>query len=114
MKTTGRSKFLLLLTSILIAATTINAQRPARGGQVAVIGWEDDNYYLLRTTDQEQNPVVLKVNIRTGKSAVSKAPKTAREILDESLPGDVASATGKIYSPDFKSVLFVKIGRAHV
>ncbi|HOO98674.1 MAG TPA: S9 family peptidase [Bacteroidales bacterium] len=108
MKTTGRSKFLLLLTSILIAATTINAQRPARGGQVAVIGWEDDNYYLLRTTDQEQNPVVLKVNIRTGKSAVSKAPKTAREILDESLPGDVASATGKIYSPDFKSVLFVR------
>ncbi|HPF04351.1 MAG TPA: S9 family peptidase [Bacteroidales bacterium] len=108
MKTTGRSKFLLLLTSILIAATTINAQRPARGGQVAVIGWEDDNYYLLRTTDQEQNPVVLKVNIRTGKSAVSKAPKTAREILDESLPGDVASAAGKIYSPDFKSVLFVR------
>jgi len=108
MKTTGRSKFLLLLTSILIAATTLYAQRPARGGQVAVIGWEDDNYYLLRTTDQEQNPVVLKVNIRTGKSAVSKAPKTAREILDESLPGDVASAAGKIYSPDFKSVLFVR------
>ncbi|MBN2632530.1 MAG: S9 family peptidase [Bacteroidales bacterium] len=108
MKSTGSSKFLILITTILITATTLSAQRPARGGQVAVIGWEDDNHYLMRTTDKDQNPVVMKVNIRTGKSVVFTPSKSPREIIDEALPKESASAPGKIYSPDFKSVVIVK------
>ena len=76
-------------------------------GPVRITGWTDDTHYLIRTLDSEKKPVIQSVNIRTGKGVVVQPAKSAREILEESLPAGVTIGYNDAVSPDMNSVIIV-------
>jgi dipeptidyl-peptidase-4 len=87
-----------------------HAQMRQRGGdtQVRVTGWSDDTHYILQTLDADKKPVTLNVDIRTGKGVPYTAPKSARDLLNESLPKGTTLSFSDIVSSDNKSVLIIK------
>jgi len=78
------------------------------GNRVAVTGWADDTHFILRTFDSNGNPVIKKVDARTGRSVILPPVQTARELLSESMPKGTSLAYGDVLSPDGKSVIKVK------
>ncbi len=110
MKRLVSAKLLILfLLSLLILNNSLQSQMPVRGGnQVRIIGWTDDNHYLIQTFDAEKKPVIQSVDIKTGKGVVVPPSKSDHELLSESLPKGVSLGFNDIVSPDMKSVILVK------
>jgi dipeptidyl-peptidase-4 len=82
---------------------------PHRGdGHVSIIGWADDNHYLIRTVDSENKTGIKSVDIRTGKGVVVTPQKSEMELLSESLPARVILGVDDIFSSDMQSVIIVK------
>jgi dipeptidyl-peptidase 4 len=109
-----RTRFCNLLICLSILAANqggyANAQMPQRSGagQVAVLGWTDDNHYQIRNFDPDKNPVIQSVDIRTGKGSVIPSVKTDREILEQALPEGIKLSSGDVISPDKKSAVINK------
>ena len=109
-----RVSFAIILVFLFLSVSLINnpvlAQMGQRGGggQYRVTGWTDDSHYIFQTLDADKKPVTLVVDIKTGKGVPYKAPKSEREILNESLPKGTTLGFSDIVSPDMKSVIFVK------
>jgi dipeptidyl-peptidase 4 len=98
--------FLLL---ILFLHSVAIAQMPSRGGsQVTIIGWTDDTHYIIRTLDSEKNQVTRIEDIRSGKGAPGTPPKSARELLSESLPAGTTLAMSDGLSEDMNSAVFLR------
>jgi dipeptidyl-peptidase-4 len=94
---------------LLITGNQAFAQMPMRNlDQVAILGWADDTHYLIRNFDADKNPVILNVNIKTGKSKVVPPAKPDRELFAESLPKDVMMEMNDVISPDMQSAVLVK------
>ena len=93
----------------LFAGNQAFSQRPMRNpNQVAILGWADDTHYLIRTFDDDRNPVIQNVNIRSGKSKIVPPSLTDRDIVEEFLPSGVEMQMGDIISPDAGSVIMIK------
>jgi len=104
-----RIRFLQILTCSLFLISFVgqaDAQmRRRRGNRIEVTGWSDDSHFILRTFDINNNPVIKKVDARTGKSVVIQSEKTARELLAASMREGTSLAYGDIISPDGKCVV---------
>ena len=101
--------FSVFLIYSLFAGNQAFSQRPMRNpNQVAILGWADDTHYLIRTFDDDRNPVIQNVNIRSGKSKIVPPSLTDREIVEEFLPSGVELQMGDIISPDAGSVIMIK------
>jgi dipeptidyl-peptidase-4 len=82
---------------------------PQRGGnQVAITGWTDDTHYQIRKFDKDKNPVILTVDIRSGKSIESGPLKSGRELLNQALPSGTTLSVNDVMSPDMKSAVIIK------
>jgi dipeptidyl-peptidase-4 len=75
---------------------------------VLIKGWADDTHFLLQTLDENKNPVLKSINIKTGKGTPVTPPKSLRELLSESLPSGEALGYEDIMSPDGKSAVLIK------
>ena len=103
------SLFIFLLFSLLLIEVSSNAQRPGRSiNQIQIKGWSDDTHYLIQTLNTEKKPVILSVDIKTGKGIQVPPSKSERELLSESLPEEVAIGANDVTSPDMKSIIIVK------
>ena len=101
--------FSVFLICSLFAGNQAFSQRPMRNpNQVAILGWADDTHYLIRTFDDDRNPVIQNVNIRSGKSKIVPPSLTDRDIVEEFLPSGVEMQMGDIISPDAGSVIMIK------
>jgi dipeptidyl-peptidase 4 len=98
----------LLLLALFMPMAAI-AQIPTReSSQVAVIGWTDDTHYIIRTLDSKKNQVTRIEDIRTGKGIVGSPPKSARELLSESLPPGTSLGMSDAISQDMNSAVFLR------
>ena len=99
-----------LLLSISLAGNSAKAQGMQRGtnSQYRVTGWTDDTHFIFQTLDADKKPVTLNVDIKTGKGVPYTAPKSARDLLSESLPQGTTLSSSDIVSPDNKSIIFLK------
>jgi dipeptidyl-peptidase-4 len=98
-----------LLFCCLSSYHKVIAQKPMRlPEQVEIMGWTDDSHYLIRSLDEQRNPVIRCIDIRTGKGTFVPQKKSELELLIESLPSGVELGDGDIISPDLKTVLLVK------
>jgi dipeptidyl-peptidase-4 len=104
------SLLMCLFITLSVDCNIAKAQRmqPGGGSQYRVIGWTDDFHYLFQTLDAEKKADTLIVDIRTGKGVAYTAPKTDRDLLNESLPVGNSIGSSDLVSPDMKSVIFVK------
>ncbi len=101
--------FSVFLICSLFAGNQAFAQRHMRNpNQVAILGWTDDTHYLIRTFDDDRNPVIQNVNIKSGKSKIVPPSLTDRQIVEEFLPSGVEMQMGDIISPDANSVIMIK------
>ncbi len=99
----------VLLLPFQLPLPTVTAQMPMRGGsQYAVTGWIDDTHYLFKSLDADKKPIVLNVDIKTGKGVVFTPEKSKRELLNQTLPAGYNITMNDVVSPDMKSVIFVK------
>jgi len=99
--------FLLIVSHV--STNQAYTQMPGRStNQVAILGWSDDTHYIIRTLDADRNPVILSVNIRTGRSMPVEAPKSDREVFTGLLPPGIALEAGDVVSPDRNSAIFVR------
>ena len=108
-----RASFLTVFVSLSCLFSFIENQVQSQFGQrndnqVRVTGWTDDTHYIFQTLDAEKKPVTLNVDIRTGKGVPYTAPKSDRDLLNESLPKGFTLGFSDIISPDMKSAIFVK------
>lgn len=78
------------------------------GNQVAVTGWADDSHYLLRTFDQNQKQITLKVDIKSGKGIAVPPVRSPRELLAQSLPSGYSLTMVDAVSEDMKSVAIAR------
>jgi dipeptidyl-peptidase-4 len=99
-----------LFISFSFLSASVFAQMGPRGGgnQVRVIGWTDDTHYIFQTLDSDKKTVRLLVDIKSGKGVPYTSPKSARELINESLPKGSTLGTSDVISPDKKSVIIVK------
>jgi dipeptidyl-peptidase 4 len=98
-----------LLLLVLFLPVAVIAQMPSRGGsQVAIIGWTDDTHYIIRTLDSEKNQVTRIEDIRTGRGTTGLPPKSARELLSESLPDGTTLGMSDAVSQDMNSAVFLR------
>ena len=82
---------------------------PQRGGsRIAVLGWDDDTHYIIRTIDAGNNPVIQKVDIRSGKSVIVPELKSGRDLLAGSLPTGTSISMADAVSDDMQSVVVLK------
>jgi dipeptidyl-peptidase-4 len=89
----------------MLPASAVKSQMPMRGGgnQVRIMGWTDDTHYLIQTFDENKQPVIRNVDIRTGKGTLAQAPKTPRDLLMVSLRAGVVISYTDAVSEDAKS-----------
>ncbi len=78
------------------------------GNQVAITGWTDDSHYILRTFDEAKKPVYQSIDIKSGKAVRIQEPKSARDLLSESLPKGVTLAMSDAISNDMKKAVISK------
>lgn len=91
---------------LLFAGFELSSQFPGSlSRQAAIIGWTDDNHYLIRNYDANMDLVTMSVNIKSGKSTVVPPQKTGRELLTESLPPEIIIGFNDIVSPDANSAI---------
>jgi dipeptidyl-peptidase-4 len=103
------SVVLFLLVLSVLANNILDAQFQRRGRiSQRVTGWIDDTHFIFQTLDADNKPVTLSVDIRTGKEVPYTEPKSARDLLRESLPEGVTLGFSDIISPDSKSVVIIK------
>lgn len=93
---------LVLLTMLLILAVPGFSQQ--RGSSSGVLGWKDDNHYLIRERDSAGNSVVMSVDARTGKKEVSELSDPRSE-LTSSIPEGFTAGMGSVFSSDMQSVI---------
>jgi dipeptidyl-peptidase-4 len=107
-----RFRFLQILICLLLLVSQVSrmdAQMRRRGeNQVAITGWADDTHYLIRTFDDNKNPVIRSVDIKSGKEILVPAVKSDRELISESMPKGTALSMNDVISPDRKSVVINK------
>jgi dipeptidyl-peptidase 4 len=109
MRKIGTIAILICLFFTSFTSIQVRAQYRQRGGsQHQVTGWADDTHFIFRTLDEDNKPVTLSVEVKTGKSVPYTAPKTERDLLGESLPKGTSLSFSDIPGPDMKSVVFVK------
>lgn len=95
--------------SLILPFTGLMGQMPGRAmNQVSVTGWTDDSHYIIRTFDEQKNPVFRSVDVKSGKAVDISQPKTGREILSESLPKGISLSMADALSPDMKSAVISK------
>lgn len=100
------SLFLIILCALSITwSGIIQAQNDS---QHRILGWADDNNYLIQTMDANKKPIVHKVNIKTGKGIEVPNQKTEREIITEALPKGYTISKTDIISPNGKSTIISK------
>lgn len=106
----GTMFFRILLTfSYLVFSFNVGAQMSRPGAsQPSILGWADDSHYIIRTFDQEKRPVILSVDIKTGKSVVSEQPRSGRDLLAEALPDGTDLTATDAVSTDMKSAVISK------
>jgi dipeptidyl-peptidase 4 len=98
-------KTLIVIIFIWYSGQPFFAQsRYDQGSQPRIIGWADDNRYLIQTTEKGV-PVVKSVDARTGRERVVADYMTDRQRLMSSLPDGYTPGAGDIISPDNKSVI---------
>ena len=93
----------IIVVAVLLPVAVLKSQMPIRGGggnQVRIMGWTDDTHYLIQTFDENKQPVIRNVDIRTGKGTLAQAPKTPRDLLMESLPAGVTISYTDAVSED--------------
>lgn len=105
--------FLRILFSFIISAflsgSVLHAQMPQRTSmQTAVMGWTDDTHYLMRTFDQDKNPVIMKVDIKTGKGSIVPPVKSERELLIQSLPEGTVLTPADAVSEDMNNAAILR------
>ena len=101
--------FIVFLVSLSVPNIYLQAQMPVRtGNQVRITGWTDDSHYLIQTFDTDKKPVILSVDIKTGKGVSVPPIKSDRDLLSESLPKGDSLDFNDILSPDMKSVIIFK------
>lgn len=106
-----KNTFLLLLICTLSLTWIGNAQ--AQFGQrdekqPRIIGWTDDNNYLIQTMDADKKVIVQSVNIKTGKAVVVPYQKTDREKISDALPTGYTLGKTDAVSPDGKTAIITK------
>lgn len=106
----GTKFFRILFTfSYLVFSFNLGAQMSRMGAsQPSILGWADDSHYIIRTFDQEKRPVILNVNIKTGKSVVTEQPKSGRDLLAEALPDGTDLTATDAVSDNMKSAVISK------
>ena len=103
------NQILISFLSLFIFTTSLNAQMPQRGGgRIAVLGWDDDTHYIIRTIDAGNNTVLQKVDIRSGKSVIVPEQKSGRDLLAGSLPTGTSLSMADAVSDDMQSVVILK------
>lgn len=75
---------------------------------VSVTGWTDDSHYIIKTFDEQKNPVFRSVDVKTGRFTDISQPKSERDLLSESLPKGTSLSMSDALSPDMKSVVILK------
>jgi dipeptidyl-peptidase-4 len=107
-----RFRFLQILICLLLLVSQVSrmdAQMRRRGeNQVAITGWADDTHYLIRTFDDNKNPVIRSVDIKSGKEVLVPAVKSDRELISESLPKGTTLSMNDVICPDKKSAVINK------
>ena len=107
-----RFRFLQILICLLLLVSQVSrmdAQMRRRGeNQVAITGWTDDTHYLIRTFDDNKNPVIKSVDIKSGKEVLVPVVKSDREVISESLPKGTTLSMNDVISPDKKSAVINK------
>ncbi|MHC1704292.1 MAG: DPP IV N-terminal domain-containing protein [Tenuifilaceae bacterium] len=103
----------ILLVSLCILSFAWNNAAFAQRGQgndtqPQIIGWTDDNNYLIQTMDENKKPIVQSVNIKTGKAVVVPAQKSSRDKISEALPKEYKLSRTDLISTDGNSVLINK------
>ena len=103
--------FNLILFLLLFSLTDslLLGQMPMRGGnQIRITGWADETHYIIQTLNAEKQPVLQKVDIRTGKGITVQPEKSPREIFSELLPKGISLGFNDVLSPDANSAVFIK------
>jgi len=110
MKNSFTRNSLLILALLLFGAfVTVSAQMPMRTmNQVAVTGWADDRHYFFRTFDESKKPVIMSVDVKTGRSVLVSPEKSPRDLISQALPSGVTLGMSDVISPDSKSAVIVK------
>jgi len=100
-----RFSFLLQSLVLVLLAQRVEGQMRIRsaGNQ-----WTDDSHYIYQTLGADNKPVTLQVDMKSGKSTAYIAPKSNRELLNESLPKGNSLGFNDIISPDGKSVVILR------
>jgi dipeptidyl-peptidase-4 len=101
----NRRIIIVLVAMLLVPAASLLAQRG--GFSSGILGWEDDDHYLIQERDGEGNSVVMSVDARTGKKEVSDFRDPRRE-LAASLPDGFTAGMGSAFSADMKSIVLSK------
>ena len=81
---------------------------PVSGSEATVLGWVDDNHFLLRRYEAGKTIETWKVNIRTGREEIFPDTKSDEQLLTESLPDGITAETTDVISPDKKSMVLVR------
>ncbi len=103
-----RVSFLYIIICLFLYGN-VHAQISQRNGnQVAVVGWTDDEHFLIRKYDADKNPVIQNVDIKTGKGVIIPPVKSDRELISQSLPQGITLTINDVTSPDKKSVIILK------
>ncbi|HUS87401.1 MAG TPA: S9 family peptidase [Bacteroidales bacterium] len=107
MKNTNRIllSILVLMLSVL-TVSNVSAQRFMR--QSRILGWADDNNYLMFDKDDEGNQVVMSVNVKTGKKKVYDEYRDSQSELSDALPSEFSMGFGSTVNDDQKSVVLQK------
>ncbi|NMC39096.1 MAG: S9 family peptidase [Bacteroidales bacterium] len=96
----------VILLAILTAGSSAEAQMHSHNlNQVRITGWKDDSHYLIQTYDEQRNPVLRNVDIRTGKGVVVTPEKSGREILSGLMPAGTYLGSDDLVSNDGTSAV---------
>ncbi len=99
---------IILFLFLLSGSSAAGQMHPRNLNQVRVTGWRDDSHYLIQTYDENRNPVLKNVDIRTGKSVVVTPEKTLREVLSGLLPDGISLGYDDPISSDGKRAVLIK------
>ena len=98
-----------LVLSLLFISHSLYSQRGYKDeNQPKVIGWSDDNNFLLQIMDENKHTLVKKINAKTGQGQVIVMEKSASDRINESLPKGYKLDKSGIISPDNNSAVLNK------
>jgi dipeptidyl-peptidase-4 len=111
MRSNACLKLFLIIVSIsfIIPLNTTRAQMGRRNANpIAVTGWTDDTHYLFKSLDENKNPVISLVDVKSGKSVPAVNEVSARDRIAALLPEGTKLSMTDVISPDSKNVVLVK------